>query len=408
MAFNSFYGGRQGTPFIIVKSYNTIQEMINNFKQGLSYSTVNFDEYVVIDTADKTNEDNGKIYRRGRDYNNELGGAIYIGQVAGAPGPASQLELTTIQDIEATAADKKGTGSYTLEDSNLIPGKYIKEDGTVGYNDEIKWAYCSIIDANGKKGIAKIGFVIPYLVVDYDAELVAGDYSGKFFERTDDKTHPFYQKWHLSIPKGEKGTSISNIEIDTGEREGEGTQKVQVTYNDNTPTETIGKPLNYIMKTAITTDYHLVILNSDPQKRQELITAGKNYSWESRNDWQDLGSIKDENGIWIGMNYDTTEYPELIVVTTAISFLNEHHPNGLTGDLKGKVITIGAAQTDKSIYAFDYNTKTDGSYKGWYFLGTVDGTGAGSTTTVVGKETDETTQILANALPVNGVWFIVE
>ena len=151
MAFNSFYGGRQGTPFIIVKSYNTIQEMINNFKQGLSYSTVNFDEYIVIDTTDKTNEDNGKIYRRGRDYNNELGGAIYIGQVAGAPGPASQLELTTIQDIEATAADKKGTGSYTLEDSNLIPGKYIKEDGTVGYNDEIKWAYCSIIDANGKK-----------------------------------------------------------------------------------------------------------------------------------------------------------------------------------------------------------------------------------------------------------------
>ena len=108
------------------------------------------------------------------------------------------------------------------------------------------------------------------------------------------------------------------------------------------------------------------------------------------------------------MNYDTAEYPELTVVTTAISFLNEHHPNGLTGDLKGKVITIGTAQTDKSIYAFDYNTKTDGSYKGWYFLGTVDGTGAGSTTTVVGKETDETTQILANALPVNGVWFIVE
>lgn len=408
MSFNSFYGGRQGAPFIIVKSYPTVQEMINNFKQGLSYNMVNFDEYVVIDTVNKTDSDNGKIYRRGRDYNNELGGAIYIGQVAGAPGPASQLELTTIQNIEGTAADKKGTGSYTLEDNNLIPGKYTKTDGTIGYNDEIKWAYCSLIDADGKTGIAKIGFSVPYLVVDYDAELVAGDYSGNIFERTDDGTHPFYQKWHLNIPKGEKGTSISNIEIDTGAEEGEGTQKVQVTYNDDTPTETIGNPLNYIMKTAITTDYHLVILNSDPQKRQELITAGKNYSWDSRNDWQDLGSIKDENGIWIGMNYDTAEYPELAVVTTAITFLNEHHPNGLTGELKGKVITIGTAQTDKSIYAFDYNKKADGSYKGWYFLGTVDGTGAGSTTTVVGKETDETTQILANALPVNGVWFVVE
>lgn len=414
MAYNSFYGGRQGAPFIIVKSFSTIEEMVENFKKGIEYNIVNFDEYVVIDTVNKSDLNNGKIYRRGKDFTNELGGAIYIGQVAGAPGAAPHLELTTIQDIKETTegqedAYRKGEGSYSPVDENLIPGKY-EENGEIKFNDEIQWAYCSIVDENGVSGTAQIGFTFPYLVVDYTADLVESDYAEPLFERTDDASHPFYQSWHLHIPRGEKGTSIQNLEIDTGDVEGEGSQKLQVTYNDDTPIETIGNPINYIIKTAVTDDYHLVILHSDPEKRAEIIAEGNNYTWEERNDWQDLGSIKDEDGVLIGMNYDTTEYPEMSSIVTAVHYLNEQHPNGLTGDLKGKVVTAGAESEDKAIYAFDYNTKTDGSYKGWYFLGTVDGSGGGMSGAgvVVGREDDSDTQILANALPVNGVWFVVE
>jgi len=27
-------------------------------------------------------------------------------------------------------------------------------------------------------------------------------------ERTDDKTHPFYEKWKITIPRGQKGNCI--------------------------------------------------------------------------------------------------------------------------------------------------------------------------------------------------------
>ena len=413
MAYNSFYGGRQGAPFIIVKSFSTVEEMVENFKKGIEYNIVNFDEYVVIDTISKTDLNNGKIYRRGKDFTNELGGAIYIGQVAGAPGSAPHLELTTIQDIKETTegqedAYRKGEGSYAPIDGNLLPGKY-EEDGVIKFNDEIQWAYCSIVDENGLTGTAQIGFAFPYLVVDYEASLVEDNYEGSLFERIDDEQHPFYQKWHLNIPKGDKGTSIQELTIDTGETEGEGSQKLQVTYNDNTPIETIGNPINYIIKTEITDDYHLVALHSSPDKRAQIIAEGKNYTWDGRNDWQDLGSIKDEDGVFIGLNYDSEEIPEMSSIVTAVYFLNNQYPSGLSGDLKGKVVTAGKTDEEKTVYAFDYGLKNDGSYKGWYFLGTVDGSGGSmGAGVVVGREDDSDTQILANALPVNGVWFVIE
>jgi hypothetical protein len=56
--------------------------------------------------------------------------------------------------------------------------------------------------------------------------------------------------------------------------EGYGDQKVHVTYGDLTE-EAIGKPLNYILKTAITTPNnrnipvnHLLVFYSDPKRRQ--------------------------------------------------------------------------------------------------------------------------------------------
>ena len=77
MEYNSFYGGRRGASFVIVKNYPSIAEMVKAFRQGGSYKVVNYDEYVLIDTVNKNDKDNGKIYRRGYDYNNDLGGAIY-------------------------------------------------------------------------------------------------------------------------------------------------------------------------------------------------------------------------------------------------------------------------------------------------------------------------------------------
>jgi len=69
MEQSSFYGGRKGASFVIVKSYPDIPTMVAAFKQGTAYTIVNFDEYVLINAVNKNHPDNGKIFRRGYDYN---------------------------------------------------------------------------------------------------------------------------------------------------------------------------------------------------------------------------------------------------------------------------------------------------------------------------------------------------
>ena len=101
MGYHSFYGGRRGASFVLSGTFKSYQEMVNNFKLGNEYSIINFDEYVIIDSIDANN---GEIYRRGYDYNNEKGGAIYVGKVSGPiglPGMASRLSLDTYENVMA-------------------------------------------------------------------------------------------------------------------------------------------------------------------------------------------------------------------------------------------------------------------------------------------------------------------
>ena len=93
MEYNSFYGGRRGASFIIAKSFKTEEEMIKEFAKGGQYKAVNYDEYVIIDTENKNDITNGKIYRRGYDYTNDMGGAEYIGQIVGPAGLGPHAEI---------------------------------------------------------------------------------------------------------------------------------------------------------------------------------------------------------------------------------------------------------------------------------------------------------------------------
>jgi hypothetical protein len=186
--------------------------MVANFQQGPDYSTVHYDEYVLINTENKNDKDNGKLYRRGYDYTNNLGGAIYIGSIVGPAGKAPMLELTTIADVKEKSTgegdERFGEGSYTPI-VDLVPGKNI--DGT--FNDAIEWAYCSVRDKNGEDTIAYIGFKFPYTVIDYEGEKVTPYYTENFTERIDEKNHPFYEKWKIYIPQGIKGDTLKNFRI---------------------------------------------------------------------------------------------------------------------------------------------------------------------------------------------------
>ena len=47
---NSFYGGRDGQPFVIKETFKTVKAMIDEFKKGPGYTKVNFGEYALIET----------------------------------------------------------------------------------------------------------------------------------------------------------------------------------------------------------------------------------------------------------------------------------------------------------------------------------------------------------------------
>ena len=490
MSYQSFYGGRKGASFILVEKYNSYQEMIECFKQGDAYTTVGYDEYVIINSL---TEENGSIYRRGYDYNNDMGGAIFVGKISGPRGPRGIAPVVSIDSFDEIAErpEDKQQGSYSVEANDLIPGKYV-ENGEIKFNDNINWICCSFGDDDfeNPEAYAYIGFTFPYTIFDFEAETVSPYYTENLITRLDDQTHPFYQNMKILIPAGKSGNSIKNIRVglaseitedyngkqddiennryvfmcdhydyanselgektvlylgdynmvkdivldtdgtliihythedrtvynkkikwitdvavDVGAAEGEGTQQLIINYNTG-ETEVIGKPVNYIMRTAVTSDYHLLFLYSDPERRKAIIEAGKNAVWEGRNDWEDLGSIKQYNGILIGLNLTVADNPQLSTVAGTLEYLNATYPNGLIGiDLQGKVISVTKNDDTIFLYAFDY-TITNNQYKGWFSLGgfTVSAEGG----TVVGAEGDAITETLANQLPYQGIWFITE
>ena len=555
--------------------------MVAAFSQGKDYDEVKFDEYVIISTEELGHDDNGKIYRRGYDYTNSLGGAEFICQIKGAGGASPNLLLTTVQAIEEMKTQDgvsfTGEGEYSRTDNNLVPGKV--DENT--YNDSIKWAYCSVKNADGTESISYIGFQFPYTVIEYEAESVSPYYSDTLVQREDTSDHPFYEKWSMKIPKGVKGDSIdsvrvvtandeiesyngqtddiqgnrqvivydsknydnsedgetqtlylgdfnmiqsismddegtltihythdddqvitvigrwitavhlsedgyltidyttgetgevenqikwvnnmyisdsgqlivvyndgateivqdsikwitdvsladngtftvkysegvddyttqlvfpTDVNIDTGDNEGEGTQQVVVTYSDDS-TETVGNPLNYVMDMAMAEDdYHVLLLFSDPAKRQEIIAAGKNYTYDGRNDWYDLGAVKDESGILIGLNLDTSYFTNGTSHSRIIAQLNEDYPNGLPSsntELHGKIITVGDEDEIKELYAFDYQNET------WYYLGTASADEDVTETqgVLVGYEDNDELIQQGEDLPIGTVWLIVE
>lgn len=262
MNYGSFYGGRKGTSFVIVKSYPDIISMTQDFMKGGDFAEVKYDEYVLINTFNKNHPDNGKLFRRGFDYNSNrtisayrayrdveltdeiidgteeeyqhayydfdenisAGGAQYIGTIVGPAGRAPHLSMMPYSELEDRQAQqgydtRNSSGSFSLATEDLIPGKYV-ENNTIKYNDEIKWYSVSVRNLNNDESDAYIGLKIPYPVIDFITEKVSSyNEDGEAVdttkaERVDSgQYHPFYEKWKLSIPGGIKGDAIKKLRI---------------------------------------------------------------------------------------------------------------------------------------------------------------------------------------------------
>ena len=186
--------------------------MVQCFSQGgITTDIVNYGEYVIIDTPNKNDLDNGKVYRRGLDYQNDLGGAEYIGQIIGPTGSSPEIYMDSF-----TALVDEGGPQISYENDDIIPGMELDADGQMIFNDAIHSSWVTLRDEYGNITGCKIGFQFPYHVFNFTAEGVSPYTTGELIERIDDKQHPYFSKWKISVPKGIKGDALTNLHIVNG------------------------------------------------------------------------------------------------------------------------------------------------------------------------------------------------
>lgn len=252
---DSLYGGHQGNSFVLRNSFQSYSEMVAAFKQGPQYTDVWYNEYCILDTPNKNDADNGKIYKRGLNYQDSTGGAQYIAQVVGPSSGTPYFQMDTIANVKKQStktledyeyrrypvdnngdgmADRNSDGSVVTTESigalgklefsaasegGLVPGK--TTDGK--YNDTIQYTWVNVRKDNADADSwFYVGWQIPYTVIDYKIHQTSPYDSNHNIltdateiKRVDTKTHPFYEQWDLGLPKGIKGDTLRNLRVIT-------------------------------------------------------------------------------------------------------------------------------------------------------------------------------------------------
>lgn len=238
----SFYGGRPGTSFVITKTFQTEDDMIRAFRQGNSYTQVYYDEYVIIsvspnETRANVKKQNGRVYRRGYNYTNAMGGAEFVGNIKGPAGVATNIDIVHFNQTKSPLPEGSFSAQYGQLNCNisgyadpnpanwtsdLVPGAWKDAQDRWQYKDSIAWQSFYILSPDGEQQIKKIGFQIPFPVLDFNIELIDANLAPSA-ERInvdeneqDISNHPFYSKWNFKIPKSIRGDSITKISLISG------------------------------------------------------------------------------------------------------------------------------------------------------------------------------------------------
>lgn len=297
----SFYGGKQGASFVIKAAFEYVNEddpgyisalyeisrmpesteeeklakiaaqtaltnstMIKCFSNP-NYKDVWYGEYCIIDSANKNNANNGKIYRRTlKKVSDEVkdvetgGYADYIGQVVGPAGPPimmggifstdyveSKFDSTdillgdSVDFIDAETGEHKdskdadsdilindfsnngirfipGNTLASTATENDIPSQYFKNGENQeayihhgGYN----WYYTRLQRDNDETRLY-IGFDIPYHVIDIDTTVESLDFNQPG-EVTPESLGQFYTRYKFKVPRGIQGGYFGNIHVET-------------------------------------------------------------------------------------------------------------------------------------------------------------------------------------------------
>lgn len=256
---DSFYGGKQGISFVIKARFKSIEEMQNSFNDT-NYNQVWYGEYCIIDTPNKDNVDNGKVFRR---TNNTIGDTTsglweYIGQIV---GPAGGVPVVEIGSLDYTNTQYK---SAQLNENTSLYHRYYDNESeewkTSTNNTDINELYEfkakindnettediieSITFKSGRKyeeekespqfkynwfnfrnaestengrsiGKILIGFEIPYVDFDFIQNIKdTAYYNTPTVIEQDPPINDFYRQYELTIPVGLPGGYFCNLRIE--------------------------------------------------------------------------------------------------------------------------------------------------------------------------------------------------
>ena len=263
---SSFYGGKQGRTYHIVQRYNSVADMVAAFSGGGAYSDVNYGQYVIIDTIlvnhNKTSPQNGLLYRRGFDYNDNPdnypkpnksdsiyydgqgnfkeeqwntawlnwvehpgAGALYIGQIVGPQGQTPEIILESWEELN----QKRGREAKTIVPASTTFGDnqnpVLDADGNIRkysdntpiwYGDLVKVGSYTTVDDYGNVNGAQLAFDIPRPVLKTQVVNTNPYLVSTVTENAASTAHPFYYKWDFEIPGGKHGQDIKEIVKQTG------------------------------------------------------------------------------------------------------------------------------------------------------------------------------------------------
>lgn len=369
---DSFYGGKQGISFIIKDKFVSTDEMETKFTTQ-DYEKVWYGEYCIIDTINKNDPDNGKIFRRTGNHSpiKENGKEIetnhseYIGQVVGPAGGVPNIELknlseldsdfhsldishnsmvyypTTINDAKTYAHETSsittasvtptGTIRRTADDNSVIykSGKdyfYDKnEDGTyntssiINQTPAFKYGFYTFQgttkdSTTGEFPIATIGlgFEVPYVDFDIQVNPTPAHYTGEVSIETKNHNN-FYNSYILTVPQGAPGSFIGNI------------HQENVTSTSNPLYYDLTKDVDFINHTWLTKTPPITGPTTAPSSTSVLV--GNYYYYDSNNGItaiMDLTNTSTPAKFLIANNHDiasvtisTTPKPEVTIATTA-------------------------------------------------------------------------------------------
>lgn len=439
MEYNSFYGGRRGASFVIVRTYTSIPEMCTDFRGEEGSNPPNFQEYVLIETENKSHPDNGKLFRRGFDFNSDriiqytdltrqnpdeqdasrkyifstnAYGAEYIGDIVGPAGNAPQISLTTPPDPLPTGAQViQGNQESDNASINFVPGK---NNNT--YNDNVVYNWYSVRLANQNDTTLYLGMTIPYMVYSFTASPIdfAPDETELIHQVTPvnpSDVHKFYKEWHIDIPRGEAIAEIKNITATstTGDISIQNNHTIYVGQTATCYLLQGDAPAQGYSNYYYIADYNVVedsmidgvnLLVKYTNQREADYQSGT-YKKINEVIWKIIGPIKNYNGTLIKGTFSPTGI-DLTNTNAVIDWLNEHYQEGLQGENNedvGKIVQIG-----NYLYAFDYNA-ADTTQAGQWFK--INITNAHSCYAKPSSTDSITDNDLLN-MEEKGLWFVVE